>query len=225
MINLSQLSANGSGGATNGTSSTPTSAGSQVSQDDFLKLMVTQLQNQDPLSPMSNGEFLTQIAQFTSASGIDQLQSSFQQFQTSMQTNQALQAASLVGRQVIVQSDQGYLPANDQMDATVHLSTSVGNLTVSVLDNAGQLVRKVELGQHTAGDVAFQWDGKDDQGQPMPAGSYQLKAQADVNGQSVSMPIRSTATVNSVMLGSAQGPQLDLEGLGTVSLDAITEVK
>lgn len=222
MIDLSELTGNGIGG----TSGASKNANNQVSQDDFLKMMVTQLQNQDPLQPMSNGEFLTQIAQFTSASGIDQLQSSFQQFQTNMQTSQALQAASLIGRQVVVQSDQGYLPAGGEMNAIVDLPAAVGNLTVAVLDNAGQLVRKVQLGQQPAGEATFHWDGKDAEGQPMPTGSYQLQAQSAVDGQPVSMQMRATATVDSVTLGTGQSSlQLNLEGLGTVGLDAVTQVK
>lgn len=222
MIDLSGLAGNGIGG----TGDTSKSANNQVSQDDFLKMMVTQLQNQDPLQPMSNGEFLTQIAQFTSASGIDQLQSSFQQFQTNMQASQALQAASLIGRQVVVQSDRGYLPADGEMDAIVQLPTAVGNLTVAVLDDAGQLVRKLDLGQQPAGDAGFHWDGKDAQGESMPAGRYQLQAQSEINGQMVSMQTRAAATVDSVTLGAGgQGLQLNLDGLGAVGLDAVTQVK
>ena len=221
MIDLSGLTGNGVGG----TASASKTAVSQVSQDDFLKMMVTQLQNQDPLHPMANGEFLTQIAQFTSASGIDQLQKAFQQFQTSMQTSQALQAASLVGRQVVVQSDRGYLPADGEMDAIVHLPAAVGNLTVAVLDGAGQLVRKIELGQQPAGDAAFHWDGKDTQGKRMPAGSYQLQAQSEMDGQAVSMQVRAAATVESVTLGAGQALQLNLAGLGAVDLDTVTQVK
>lgn len=223
MIDLSGLTGNGIGGTA--ATDAPKSAASQVSQTDFLKMMVTQLQNQDPLNPMSNGEFLTQIAQFTAASGIDQLQSSFQQFQTNMQANLALQAASLIGRQVVVQSDHGYLPAGGEMDAVVHLPAAVGNLTVTILDDAGQLVRRIDLGQQSAGDVAFRWDGEDAQGEPMPAGSYQLQAQSEVNGQAVSMQTRAAATVGSVTLGTDQGPQLDLGGLGAVGLDAVIQVK
>lgn len=221
MIDLSGLTGNGVGG----TASAPKTAANQVSQDDFLKMMVTQLQNQDPLNPMSNGDFLTQIAQFTSASGIDQLQSSFQQFQTNMQTSQALQAAALIGRQVVIQSDRGYLPVDGEMDAIVDLPAAVGNLTVAVLDGAGQLVRKIELGQQPAGDTAFHWDGKDTQGKSMPAGSYQLQAQSEVDGQAVAMQMRAAATVDSVTLGTGQSLQLNLAGLGAVSFDAVTQVK
>ncbi|MDN5848513.1 MAG: flagellar hook assembly protein FlgD [Nitrococcus sp.] len=221
MIDLSALTGNGIGGA----ASASKPASSQVSQDDFLKMMVAQLQNQDPLNPMSNGEFLTQIAQFTAASGIDQLQSAFQEFQTNMQANLALQAASLVGRQVVVQSDRGYLPSDGEMSAMVHLPAAAGNLTVAVLDDAGQLVRKIELGQQPAGDTAFHWDGENAEGQPMPPGLYRLQAQTEIDGQAVSMQTRVAATVESVVLGKDQSLELNLEGVGAVGLDAVTQVK
>lgn len=221
MINLSGLTGNGVGGA----ASAAKPASSQVSQADFLKMMVAQLQNQDPLSPMSNGEFLTQIAQFTAASGIDRLQSAFQEFQTNMQANLALQAASLVGRQVVVQSERGYLPSDGEMSAIVHLPSAVTNLTVAVLDDAGQLVRKLDLGQQPAGDTAFHWDGRNAEGDAMPSGVYRLQAQTEINAQAVSMQTRVAAAVTSVVLGKDQSLELNLEGLGAVGFDAVTQVK
>ncbi len=221
MIDLSALTGNGIGGTAQA-SKPPTN---QVSQDDFLKMMVAQLQNQNPLKPMSNGEFLTQIAQFTSASGIEQLQNSFQAFQTNMQSNLALQAASLVGRQVVAQSEQGYLPAGGTMDATVHLPSAVRNLTVAVLDEAGQRVRTLELGPQPTGNVVLSWDGHDTEGKPMPAGRYRLQAQSELDGQTVTLQTHTAATVDSVTLSADQSLELNLAGLGAVSLNAITEVK
>lgn len=221
MLDLSALTGNGVGGAAD--ASQP--ASKQVSQDDFLKMMVAQLQNQNPLKPMSNGEFLTQIAQFTSASGIDQLHGSFQAFQTNMQGNLALQAASLVGRQVVVDSDRGYLPADGTMEASVQLPTAVSNLTVAVLDDAGQVVHRIELGPQPAGEAALHWDGRNAEGKAMPSGAYQLQAQSQIDGQSVSLPMRAPARVDSVTLGAGQSLELNLDGLGAVSLDAVTQVK
>src|SRR5690625_1502858 len=105
MINLNGLTDSGDSQNTR-----QQKAPGEIGQEDFLKLMVTQLQNQDPFSPMENGEFLAQIAQFTTATGIQELQQSFERFSSNIKTEQALQAASLVGRNVVVESDVGQLP-------------------------------------------------------------------------------------------------------------------
>ncbi|MDN5870092.1 MAG: hypothetical protein L0H73_05155 [Nitrococcus sp.] len=142
-----------------------------------------------------------------------------------MQANLAVQAASLVGRQVVVDSDRGYLPSDGELSASVHLPAAVGNLTVAVLDETGQLVRKIALGQHPAGDTPLHWDGEDAEGQRMPPGIYHLRAQSEMDGRAVSMQTRVAATVESVVLGKDQGLELNLEGLGAVGLDAVTQVQ
>jgi len=81
----------------------------RLGQEDFLRLMVAQLRNQNPLQPMENGEFLTQIAQFGTVSGVRQLNAAFEALSESLYSSQALQAASLVGRRVQVPGGEGYL--------------------------------------------------------------------------------------------------------------------
>lgn len=198
----------------------------ELGQEDFLKLMTTQLNNQDPMKPMENGDFMAQIAQFTSASGIQDLQSSFKDFSESMQSNQSLQAAGLVGRQVLVESDRGYLPEGGELEGSVNLPSSVGNLSVSITDGSGQTVRELDLGSRPAGTATFQWDGRDDQGQPMPAGSYQIRASARSGGQEEDVSTQVAATVASVGLSrDGRAPQLELEGIGARSLSDVRQVK
>lgn len=221
MIDVSGISGGASSAAGN-----DEKARQELGQKDFLKLMTTQLKNQDPMSPMKNADFMAQMAQFTAASGIQDLNESFGSFSQSMQTNQALEAASLVGRDVVVDTDTGYLPAQGDLTGTAVLPSGVDNLTVLINDSRGQTVQKLELGRQPAGEAAFRWDGTDANGNRLPAGDYRISAQSEVDGEPVAQQTRVNANVNSVTLsGAGEPPRLNLEGLGELSLSAVRQVK
>ena len=129
-------------GNTAATSSTPGDLG----QKDFLELMVAQLKNQDPFKPMESGEFLTQLAQFGTVNGIQGLQSSFGQLVGSLQSVQALQASSLVGRSVLVKGDTGVLTAGGSLGGVIDLQSSAGDVSVKILDASGRIVKETRAG-------------------------------------------------------------------------------
>ncbi|MGD8429212.1 MAG: flagellar hook assembly protein FlgD [Ectothiorhodospiraceae bacterium] len=221
MVDISGIGANGIGG-----NDSPSKPSSEVGQEDFLKMMITQLKNQDPMNPTDSAQFMSQIAQFTTASGMNELQGSFKEFQQDMQTSESLRAASLVGRDVLVDSDQGYLPSDGELAGTVRIPSSVENLTVSITDDAGQVVRSMKLGQQPAGDLPFTWDGKLADGTPMPAGRYHLSAQTSINGEPMSLQTLANAEVQSVSMSrSGKSPTLHLKGLGELNLAAVRQVK
>lgn len=218
-------------GITASTASSPSASGEgrrrdELGQADFLELMTTQLRNQDPLKPMESGDFMAQIAQFTSAAGIQDLQSAFGEFSESMQATQSLQAAALVGRQVLVDSGSGYLPEGGALEGSVSVPSGVDNLTVTISDAAGQAVREMDLGARPAGNAAFRWDGTDDSGRSMPAGRYGVRASTRAGGEQAGLDTRMAATVESVSLSrDGRSPQLELEGLGAMSLADVRQVK
>lgn len=218
-------------GITGSNASRPAASGEgsrrdELGQADFLELMTTQLRNQDPLKPMESGDFMAQIAQFTSASGIQDLQSAFGEFSESMQATQSLQAAALVGRQVLVDSGSGYLPEAGDLEGSVSLPSGVDNLTVTISDAAGQAVRQLELGARPAGSAGFQWDGRNAAGERLPAGSYAVQASTRIGEEAVGLDTRMAATVESVSLArNGRSPQLELEGLGSMSLADVRQVK
>lgn len=221
MINLSALA--GSGITQR---SEQQKAPGEIGQQDFLKLMVTQLKNQDPFAPMESGEFLAQIAQLTTATGIQELQQSFDRFSTNMKTEQALQAASLVGRHVVVESDVGYLPGDGSLTGTLQLPFQVGNVKVSIYAESGELIREIPLGQLDAGEADFEWDGKNAQGKTMPSGHYYMVASTVIDGKEWSVPTFVSAEVQSVALGQGGNPpRLSLAGIGEVSLSAVNRVR
>jgi flagellar basal-body rod modification protein FlgD len=184
-------------------------ASTELGQDQFLSLMIAQLKNQDPMQPMQNGEFLSQMAQFGTVSGIQDLQKSFGSLASSLQSNQALMATSLVGRAVLVPGSQ--LPfAGAPAGAAAELPQAAADVRVTVLDASGQVVRQFALGAQAAGTVRFTWDGLNNAGATMPAGSYTIKAEA-INGTTTSaLATNVVARVDSVSLGGQQGITLNL---------------
>ncbi len=196
-----------------------------IGQDEFLKLMMTQLKNQDPMKPLESGEFLSQIAQFSAVSGIQDLQASFKTLSSSIYSNQALQASSLVGRTVLVPSTNAALVADGQVSGAVDLTASTPQLVVGIYDSTGQLVRRMSLGPQTAGQIAFSWNGLTDAGTPAAAGAYRLRAEAEVGGQGIAMDTLVSSKVESVVLGRQDGGiQLNLTGLGGVDFATVRQI-
>ena len=198
---------------------------SELGQEDFLELMLTQVQNQDPLNPMESGDFLSQMAQFGTVNGITELQSSFSSLATAMQSSQALQASTLVGNSVLVPGNNSELAPGGSVNAAVDLSQSTSNLIVNVLDATGQTVRQINLGSQTAGLTKLTWDGLDNNGQPLAAGNYRFEANASVNGEAVAQPVYVYAKVDSVTLSKTGGdPLLNLNGLGSIGINQVKEI-
>ncbi len=185
----------------------------QLGQEDFLTLMITQFRNQDPFEPMDNGEFLGQLAQFSTVNGIESLNSSFGGLSMAMQDNQALQAASLVGHRVLAVTDIGHLESNSPMRGALELTSSAGNVQIDITDETGQLVQRLDLGQQAAGLIEFEWDGISARGERADAGLYQVSARV-VRGQEIeSVPTVIESRIQSVTLGQfGGGLTLNLEG-------------
>ncbi|ARG97790.1 flagellar hook assembly protein FlgD [Legionella micdadei] len=195
-----------------------------LGQKDFLKLMIAQAQNQNPLEPKMNGDFLGQLAQFSTNDGITKMQESIQQLASSLQSNQALQASSLVGRKVLVNSDSVNLDQGE-VKAAIELPAAVDNLVASIYSESGELIRKIPLGQHGAGLFAFTWDGQNQKGERMPMGKYTIKVNGIYSGKEVALKTMTAANVDSVSLGqNGEGVKLNVAGVGTVSLNDVKEI-
>jgi flagellar basal-body rod modification protein FlgD len=196
----------------------------KIGQDQFLKLMTTQLQNQDPFKPMENGEFLGQIAQFSTVSGIQDLQKSFSSFSTSMIPNQGLQAASLINRQVLVPSD--VMPLNENgMTGAVDVPAPATSVRVSVFDTAGQLVNNFDLGAMGPGVSRYTWDGTLADGTRAPAGQYKVAVSAVVGGENLALQHFADLPVESITFGKDSSEiNVNVRGLGSRSFSDILQI-
>ncbi|RMD79466.1 MAG: flagellar hook assembly protein FlgD [Gammaproteobacteria bacterium] len=183
----------------------------RLGQEDFLKLMTTQLRMQSPLKPLENGQFLAQMAQFSSVKGIQELTASFAKLADALSAARALQAAAMVGREVMVPGSALSLQDGGRARGAVELPAASGQVVVRVLDASGQLVRRLELGARPAGLVPFTWDGTTEAGEPAASGSYRFEAQALVGGEMQAVKGYRLARVQSVALGGEQGVRLQLE--------------
>ena len=198
----------------------------KLGQTEFLDLMIAQLKTQDPFAPMQNGEFISQMAQFSSVTGLADLQQSFDKLATSLQSNQALQASSLVGRTVLVPSAVGTLPTGGAISGAVDLPLSSGSVGVNIQDSAGQMVRRLELGSQPSGQAYFKWDGLTNAGVPAESGRYFISADAGINGDTVALQTLMSSTVGSVTLGQGgNGLTLNLTDGNVVGFSSVKEIK
>ena len=195
-----------------------------LATEDFLALMTTQLQNQDPLKPLESGDFLGQIASFSTVSWIGELNDSFEGFAQSMQSDQALRGSALVGRSVLVPSSLGNLTAGESITGQINVADPVPDLKVQIFNEAGVAVRTIEMGP-AAGYTNFAWDGLDNDGQALPSGTYQYKASGTVNGDNTAFATATVAKVDSVLVGSgSQGLTINLAGIGSVPFSEVQEI-
>ncbi|MCG7883101.1 MAG: flagellar hook assembly protein FlgD [Candidatus Thiodiazotropha taylori] len=197
----------------------------QLGLEDFMQLLVTELTHQDPFKPMENSEMATQVSQFATVSGIDDLNNSFNELRSALTSDQALQAANLVGRDVLVESSVGALANGKPLQGSIVLPSSAGNVRVLISDQSGALVRELQLGTHEAGQVAFSWDGYDDAGDYVGDGLYQISAIANVDDAEMAPSTLVSAEVESVNLGGPGGVQLNLSGLGQISMNDVAQIQ
>ena len=197
----------------------------ELGQSEFLDLMLTQMQNQDPLNPMEGGDFLAQLAQFGTVNGISELQNSFSALADQLQSNQALQASTLVGRSVLIEGNSSELSQGTPFKAAVNIDSTVDGLQVGIYDSAGQLVRQLNYGTQSPGTLNIEWDGLDADGNPLANGVYSLQAIGQVQGEQLSLNTMVNAKVESVTLaGNGSEPLLNLGKAGLVSIGQVSQV-
>lgn len=203
---------------------TATTKKKSLGQEEFLKLMTTQMTHQDPTKPMQNGEFLAQMAQFGTVNGIQELQNSFKDFATSISSNQALQAASLVGRHVSAPSEKGLLAAGGAITGTIDLPDSSPNVKVKIIDPVtGSIIKTIDLGANSAGTVPFAWDGINESGNPASPGVYKVQVESLLDGKNTMLTPNIDSRVQSVSMGT-KGIQIDLAGLDSISFSKIKQI-
>lgn len=198
----------------------------QLSQEDFFAIMTEQLANQDPTKPVDNDQMVAQMTSFSIAEGITDLNAKFETFASSMTSNQALQASSLIGQDVLLAGNVGYqAQPGDGVSGVVISDSSVQNLEISIENEIGEVVRVIDAGTQAAGNIEFAWDGTDNQGNLLPPGNYVVKAQGSILGEDTSLPTAINRHVDSVSLaGSSQGVILNLDGDNSVSLNDVIQI-
>jgi flagellar basal-body rod modification protein FlgD len=203
-----------------------TTGASTLGKDSFLKLLVTQMQNQNPLDPQDNSEFVAQLAQFSSLETMQNLSTSVDAIGGMYQSSQALQASSLVGSSVIVDVGSTTVDTTAGLTGTVIVPGAATMSSVKVYDADGNIVRTIDTGEQTkANNLKFTWDGMDESGNVLPSGSYSFKADATIDGTSTSLATYLPATVNSVTMGTAStGMTLNLADGTSILMDKVKQI-
>lgn len=202
----------------------------EMGKAEFMELMIAQMNNQDPLEPQGNAEYMAQLSQLSMVEGIQNLNKVTEGFITSLQSSQALQASALVGRKVQVQSDIGNLVEGGTLTGNVFIPASAQNMDMKIVDNNGQVLKTIdtsqfrnESGYFSEGSVSFEWDGSMDNGEMAKPGLYQVVSSAEIEGQSYALTTYTNANVNSVTIANGGEVWLNLAGKGSVALSEVNE--
>lgn len=219
-------SATGTGNNTSTSTNSAASLGT-LGGTDFITLMLAQLQNQDPTSPVDSNTFLTQLAQLSEVQGISSLNSSFGALSTSLTSNQALQASSLLGHQALVNSSTATTTAaGATVTGAVNVPQNTSQVTLSITDSSGALVSQINLGAQSAGLANFSWNGTTGNGSQAPPGTYTLTAQyAGATSGGTAATTLVNGTVESVSMGAGStGLTLNVSGVGSVPFSGVQQI-
>ena len=214
---------NGTGAAGSASQGSGVKKKDQLGQAEFLELMIAQLKNQDPFKAMDPSQFLGQLAQFGTVSGISEMKEAFGTLSDAMRSSQVLDGATMVGREVLLPSDEVMLQAEGAVKGAVDVPTGTNSLQVNIRDANGTLVRSLPL-PTSSGVQEFSWNGVADNGTRAPAGEYTFEAVANVAGKSGSLEMLMAGRVNSVTIDAATGLTLNTSNLGSRRLSDVRRV-
>lgn len=195
----------------------------RLGQEQFLELMIAQIRNQDPFKPTDPAQFLGQLAQFGTVSGIQDMQGSIGALSDSLRSSQVLDGATLVGRRVLAATDTAPLAADGSIRGLLEVPSGVTSVELAVRDRTGQLVRRFTVPAQGA-STEFAWDGLTTSGSRASAGDYSISAVATVGGRSESVPTLLESRIDSVTIDTGGRGLILNTGLGTLALGDVRRV-
>ncbi|MEP7242563.1 MAG: flagellar hook assembly protein FlgD [Gammaproteobacteria bacterium] len=198
-------------------------ANQTLGQNEFLKLMMTQLKNQDPMKPLDPSQFVGQLAQFSTVTGIQNMQGSIDSLVNSQKSSQLLGGSSLVGHDVLAPADTATITSGGTVSGGADVPSGTASLQVQVSDSSGQLVRTFSVPPQS-GLTEFNWDGKTTAGTVAPTGTYTFKVVAGSGGNSVSLDPLLTTKVNSVTIDPSSSALTLNTNSGSLALSSVRRV-
>jgi flagellar basal-body rod modification protein FlgD len=216
---MSTISAINTSQTTSTSASTNTSASdANVSQDRFLKLLVAQLNNQDPMNPMDNAQMTSQMAQINTVTGIQQVNETLKSMATQFASLQVMQGSTMVGRDVLIEGNT-LSPSAGVAGGAIDLAGKADSVKVDILSPGGQILESFNLGTVAAGRQSFDWDASNYTG----SGNPSFRVSATLGGQ----PIATTSLARDKVLsvGSENGAMnIQLAGRSSVPYDSIKAI-
>jgi len=205
-------------------SSADAQGSSTLGKDQFLKLLVAQLKNQDPTQPQDPTAFIAQLAQFSSLEAQQNTNTRLDSLILSQASTSQVNASSLIGKQIAYKTNDVTLVAGQTTTSGAHLVADAAKVTVSVKDASGKLVRTIQTGPQPAGSFNVVWDGLTDGGGNAPSGKYTLQGSAyDSNNQAVSLDLTGSGVVSGVAFNGTT-PQLTVNN-NTINLSDVTSIQ
>jgi flagellar basal-body rod modification protein FlgD len=196
----------------------------QITQSDFLSLIIAQMQNQDPTQPADPNQFVNELASLSEVSGINNMDSSMSNLSSSMQSSQILAGTGLIGRNVLAAGTTAALAAGSTVSGAVQAPAGASSVLVQVTDASGALVKTLQVPAQGSGLTAFTWDGTTNSGAAAPPGTYTFAAAAMSGGSPASLPPYLQSTVNSVTIDpSTQSLSLNTTS-GSLPLSSVIQV-
>ena len=196
----------------------------QFGADQFITLMLAQLKNQDPLKPLEPSEFLGQLAQFSTVTGVQGMSASVAELVGSMRSSQALSGANLVGREVFAPGSGAAFDGATPVRGAVEAPTGASGIDFVVRDAAGAVVRRIQAAPVVGGLTEFAWDGRADSGVALPPGPYRVEALARFGNRAESTQVLLRSRVDSVTLDAAGSGLVLNTPNGSLPLGAVRRV-
>lgn len=200
-------------------------------RDNFMTLLVTQLQNQDPLNPMENSEMTSQLAQINTVNGIEDLNRTLGGIASQIDAGQALQASGLIGQGVLVPGDRVLLELGDEGQSFttpfgIELAEPADNVGVTILGGDGQVINRYDIGPVDAGVASFTWDGRTSEGESAVPGAYRVRIDATRGEEGVAADTLNYAVVGGITPPDGSGGvRLDLGAIyGQVDLSQVKQI-
>src|SRR5690606_14536333 len=190
---------------------------SMLNQNDFLRLMTTQLVTQDPFNPVDNTQMVAQMAQFSQVAGIAQMNQSLQQLVATLGGSRLTDAASWIGRSMLVESDIAAPLRDGSYAGVVDLPQGADSVTINFVDANGEVVHSESASGQLAGQMPFAWDGKDEDGNVVASGPLAIQVVARVGGVETAPATATWTSIAGIQSPAAGGATQLVTGLGILS--------
>jgi len=201
-----------------------TAKSSSMGQSDFFTLFTTQLKNQDPLDPVKNEAFVAQLAQFSQLEATTNMSATLKNFVDSQEGQNIVTGASLIGKTMSVPDAPAVLSGGKPIKGTISLPNGADGVKIQVLNDKGVLVATNILGSQRMGDMSFYWNGADDQGAPLPDGTYRFVASAVSQGLTSQRPVSTAAMITGVSQDASKTTLLQIQGGKTIKLSDVSTI-
>ena len=211
-------------GATTGAGSGLRGNSAKEIQERFLTLLVTQMKNQDPLNPLDNAQVTSQLAQVSTVTGVENLNTTMQSVLDQMNALQYMQATTMVGRSVLVPGSTLTLGASGNVAGAITTTEAMDGGRITIRDASGATVRDIALDAAKAGTMAFEWDGMTNAGTRAAPGQYTFGVSATLAGRPLTVDALAVGQVLGVSRDASGKASLDIEGIGSRTFDQVKQV-